>query len=300
MRKVICFTLLVIAPGFAQSNDQRPKITSIDHVDFYTTSPEANHDFYSRTLGLASALPIEPRQTQRYMVGNQFVGYSPAPDPHGRNRMDHVAFNTNNSAALRAYLIGKGIAVTDGYEIPGTSSRTFFVKDPEGHAIEFVQRVNSASGARLEKSSAISHHMIHAGIIVHNRDAEDHFYRDLLGFHLYWQGGMKANKTDWVAMQVPDGTDWVEYMLNVESNADQHTMGVMNHISLGVKNIKEAQAKLESHGWKPHGDEKAQMGRDGKWQLNLYDPDFTRIELMEFKPVEKPCCSEFHGQHPSD
>jgi hypothetical protein len=75
---------------------------------------------------------------------------------------------------------------------------------------------------------------------------------------------------------------------------------VMNHISLGVRDIKEAQTKLESHGWKPHGDEKAQMGRDGKWQLNLYDPDFTRIELMEFKPVEKPCCSEFHGQHPSD
>ena len=46
---------------------------------------------------------------------------------------------------------------------------------------------------------------------------------------------MKDNETDWVAMQVPDGTDWVEYMLNVKPNADQHTMGVMNHISLGVK-----------------------------------------------------------------
>ena len=42
------------------------------------------------------------------------------------------------------------------------------------------------------------------------------------------------------------------------------------------------------------------MGRDGKWQLNLYDPDFTRIELMEFKPIEKPCCSEFQGRHPGE
>jgi len=39
-------------------------------------------------------------------------------------------------------------------------------------------------------------------------------------------------------------------------------------------------------------DEKPQIGRDGKWQLNLYDPNFTRVELMEPKPVEKPCCSE--------
>jgi hypothetical protein len=42
------------------------------------------------------------------------------------------------------------------------------------------------------------------------------------------------------------------------------------------------------------------MGRDGKWQLNLYDPDLTRIELMEFTPKEKPCCSEFQGQHPGE
>ena len=79
-----------------------------------------------------------------------------------------------------------------------------------------------------------------------------HFYRDILGFHLYWEGGMNAGKNDWVAMQVPDGTDWAEYMLNIEPNADQHTMGVMNHISLGVKDIKQAQAKLESRGWKQH------------------------------------------------
>ena len=33
------------------------------------------------------------------------------------------------------------------------------------------------------------------------------------------------------------------------------------------------------------------IGRDGKWQLNLYDPNLTRVELMEPKPVETPCCS---------
>ena len=300
MKKVFCFALLVIATRFAQSADKRPKITGIDHVDFYTTSPQANNEFYAHTLDLASVVPLEPGQTQRFMVGDQFVGYSPAPDPQARNRMDHVAFVTDNSAGLRAYLVAKKIEVTDGYKILSTNSRTFQVKDPEGHTIEFVQRANSTSRARVENSYPVSRRIIHVGFIVHDRDAEDHFYRDILGFHIYWHGGMQPDKTDWVAMQVPDGTDWVEYMLNVKSDADQHTMGVMNHVSLGVKDIKQAQAKLESHGWKPHGDEKAQMGRDGKWQLNLYDPDFTRIELMEFKPIQKPCCSEFQGSHPQE
>jgi hypothetical protein len=37
--------------------------------------------------------------------------------------------------------------------------------------------------------------------------------------------------------------------------------------------------------------EKPKIGRDGKWQLNLYDPNGTRAELMEPKPVQTPCCS---------
>jgi catechol 2,3-dioxygenase-like lactoylglutathione lyase family enzyme len=142
--------------------------------------------------------------------------------------------------------------------------------------------------------------MIHAGFLVYRRDAEDHFYRDILGFRPYWHGGMKDDETDWVAMQVPDGTDWLEYMLNQPERPELRLTGVMNHISLGVADMKKAQAILELHGWKPHGDEKAQMGKDGKWQLNVYDPDLTRIELMEFKPVRKPCCSDFTGPHPSE
>ena len=148
--------------------------------------------------------------------------------------------------------------------------------------------------------SAASRHMIHVGFLVHSRDAEDHFYRDLLGFRLYWHGGMQAGKTDWVAMQVPDGTDWLEYMLGWSEPVDLREMGVLNHISVGVADMKKAQAILELHGWKPHDGEKAQIGKDGKWQLNVFDPDFSRIELMEFKPVEKPCCAEFTGPHPSE
>jgi len=46
--------------------------------------------------------------------------------------------------------------------------------------------------------------------------------------------------------------------------------------------------------------EEPQIGRDGKWQLNLYDPDDTRVELMEFTPVEKPAAAPTNntGPHP--
>jgi catechol 2,3-dioxygenase-like lactoylglutathione lyase family enzyme len=277
----------------------RPRILGIDHVSFYTTAPDGVKKLYGGTLGLTSSGPLEPAGLVRYMVGEQWVGFSPAPDPKATDRMDHVAFTTDNIVALRQYLIAKGIKVAEIQERPD-HSRSFFVNDPEVHRIEFVERDRKVHTFGNVPTEAVSRHMIHTGFLVRRREAEDHFYRDLLGFRAYWHGGMKSGETDWVAMQVPDGTDWLEYMLNQPDQMDLQLMGVMNHISLGVADMKKAQAIMESNGWKAHGDEAAEIGKDGKWQLDVFDPDFSRVELMEFKPTQKPCCSDFTGPHPSE
>ncbi len=108
-----------------------------------------------------------------------------------------------------------------------------------------------------------------------------------------WYGGMKGDQVNWVDMRVPDGSDWLEYMLGV-NNPTPKTRGVMNHFALGVQSIQSAyQDVLNNKGAPP---EPPKIGRDGKWQLNLYDPDLTRVELMEFKPVETPCCSPMNPE----
>ena len=148
------------------------------------------------------------------------------------------------------------------------------MKDPEGNPIEFVQTRPGLTSRPAEVP--VSKVMIHAGFVVHDRDAEDKFYKDLLGFHLYWHGGMKDDETDWVDMQVPDGTQWLEYMLVKEGEQlSPKMLGILNHIALGVPEMSEAARLLRSRGWKPTDDEKEQIGKDGKWQLNLYDPDGT-------------------------
>jgi catechol 2,3-dioxygenase-like lactoylglutathione lyase family enzyme len=293
---ILAFVLLQICAQ-GQTSTSRPRILGVDHVSFYTTAPDGVKKLYGDLLGLTSVPPAEPGGTLRYAVGKQWVGFSPAPDPRSTDRMDHVALLTDNIVALRKYLTGQGIQVP---QIQGRSDHSLFfvVKDPEGHAIEFVER--GAAEAVSPVPTAVSRHMIHAGFLVYHRDAEDHFFRDILGFRPYWHGGMTDDKTEWISMQVPDGTDWIEFMVNQPEPADLRLTGIMNHISLGVPDIKKAQATLESRGWKPHGDEKAQLGKDGKWQLNLYDHDLVRVELMEFKPVQKPCCSEFTAPHPSE
>jgi catechol 2,3-dioxygenase-like lactoylglutathione lyase family enzyme len=293
---LICLSLQLFAVSQTKSAE-RPRITGIDHVAFYTTNADGAKKLFSDTLGLAPATPIEPGETARFMAGTQWVGYSPAPDAKATDRMDHTAFTTDNAAALRSYLSEKGFKPSQIQEQAG-HTLSFSINDPEGHRIEFVQRPKG--GTASAAPAAVSHRMIHVGFLVYDRAAEDHFYREVLGFRPYWHGGMKDGQTDWVSLQVPDGTDWLEYMLNQPAHPDLQLTGVMNHISFGVPDMKKAQAMMESHGWKAHGDEQAEIGRDGKWQLDVFDPDLTRVELMEFKPAGKPCCSDFTGQHPAE
>jgi len=301
MTRLFAFLALALfaVGALAQTTSaSRPHILGIDHVSFYTTAPEGVRKLYGDVLGLAAAAPVETGGTVRYMIGTQWVGYSTAPDPKATDRLDHVAFATDNIAKLRKYLTANGIKVPQ-FEGRSDHSLFFFVADPDGHRIEFVEREKGEAASST--SSAVSRHMIHTGFVVYHRDAEDHFYRDILGFRLYWHGEDKPDrKDDWVAMQVPDGTDWLEYMLNQPEHMDLQLTGVMNHISLGVADMKKAQAVMESHGWKPHGDEEAEIGKDGKWQLDVFDPDLSRVELMEFKNVQKPCCNDFTGPHPSE
>ena len=206
MKRTAIFLLLLNLCAFAQTKPfPRPHILGIDHVSFYTTNPDGVKKLYADLLGLTSAAPTEPGETLRYLVGTQWVGYSPAPDARATDRMDHVAFATDNIAGLRRYLAEKGFKPS---QIQGQSdhSLSFTMNDPEGHHIEFVERTKADAAPA---PSAVSRHMIHAGFLVYNRGAEDHFYRDLLGFRPYWHGGMKDDETDWVSLQVPDGTDWL-------------------------------------------------------------------------------------------
>jgi catechol 2,3-dioxygenase-like lactoylglutathione lyase family enzyme len=158
-----------------------------------------------------------------------------------------------------------------------------------------VQRAASKIGYGAA-SKQISTHLIHAGFVVKDLAAENHFYVDLLGFRLYWYGGFKDDGTDWYELQVPDGPDWIEYMLNIPANADHKELGVQNHFSFGVKDVHSAASQLRANGLQTF--DGPEVGRDGKDSLDAYDPDGTRVEVMEFTPKEKPCCHPYSADHP--
>ncbi len=211
------------------------------------------------------------------------------------DRLDHIAFETSDARQLRDYLAAHRVKVPASLQPDPEGDYSFMVDDPEGHRIEFVEyRKGSVVSKNFGKSlpkSRISERIIHGGFTIQDPDGKaDRFYADILGFHATWHGGMTDTKTDWVDMKVADGPDWIEYMLN-QPHPSVKTRGVMNHLALGVPDVQAAYKTLQERGLKMDGPPK--IGRDGKWQLNLYDPNLTRVELMEPKPVQPPCCSPF-------
>ncbi len=294
MCRSLCLAIiLLVSVAHSQNTVQRPPITGISHVAFFSSNLDGAKAFYGGLLGLA----VDQSRPNVYHVGVQSVELEPLPPNHGHDLISHVALATTDAEGVRKYLASHGVSVPEKVSTGGDGTVWFAMKDPEGNPIEFVQSRPALTGRSPEVP--VSKVMIHAGFVVHDRAVEDKFYKDLLGFHLYWQGGMKDGETDWVDMQVPDGTQWLEYMLVPGTEQPSpRVLGILNHIALGVPEMSETAQLLRSRGWKPTDDEKQQIGKDGKWQLNLYDPDGTRVELMEFTPVQTPCCSPYTGQHP--
>jgi catechol 2,3-dioxygenase-like lactoylglutathione lyase family enzyme len=289
--RLIVIGLLVASSGPAQEA-QRPPITGIAYVRIYARDPAASRRFYTQELLLPQAkCPVT--DCARYQVGkNQYVEVVNATASQ-TDGMQVIAFRTSDAEALRRYLAAHNVTVPPAVEKQPDGGAEFAVSDAEGHQIAF-----SEPKANPDQQGAISHRLIHVGFVVRDRAAMDPFYRAILGFRPYWHGGMTPERTDWVSLQVPDGSDWLEYMLNVSPTPSHHLLGVMYHLSLGVANMDTAAAALERTGWKPHGEEHKQMGLDGKYQLNVFDPDEVRVEFMDFSPSQKPCCSDFTAPHP--
>jgi catechol 2,3-dioxygenase-like lactoylglutathione lyase family enzyme len=238
--------------------------------------------FYGELLGLHPRTGLF-NAAALYDVGSrQQVRLEPGLPPQQDDRMSHLAFETIDIQALRTYLTAKGVAVREQEGCEPTALR---VTDPDGHVIEFVQ-VEWPRRAMAPTSPygrrALSTRLLHAGLTVRDEETAHTFYRDVLGFSEIWRGGRTDGVTDWVNMRVPDGTEYLEYMLQ-RTPPDRRELGTRHHLCLVVPDIQSAFDEVVRRTPK---NQRATMGvpnvgRNGRWQLNLYDHDGTRTELME-------------------
>lgn len=288
----VCGMLAALAAG---AQTQRPKITGIAGIQFDHKDNEKTRDFYSHLLGMrygciwyGDQYTVNSQQFLRFVNGH---GDGLAP----LWLEQEIFLRTPDPKAMRSYLN------ENGYKTSGAGDLVE-VEGPEHLKIAFVPDTVLAKEPYLRGDPvAVSSRIIHAGFVVRDLAAAQKFFRDVLGFQLYWTGGPQWDGTEahraYMSMQVPDGREWVEFMLNRPADMDAKGYGAANHVAMGVPDIHEAVKRLRANGWT--GTAEPKLGQDGKWQLNLFDPDGTRVELMEFAPSRPPCCTEYQLPHPS-
>jgi lactoylglutathione lyase len=193
---------------------------------------------------------------------------------------------------MRDYLASRGVAVPAAVPKGRTGNKNFNIKDPDGHTVEVVEYQSDSWSAReagkFMPSTRVSDHMTHVGVLVGNLDAATRFYGGILGFRGFWRGSAANSKTlSWVNMRVPDGDDYIEFMLYDTLPAPDRR-GTANHVCLVVPDVAKAVAKLEAQpARKDYSRQIApQTGINRRRQANLYDPDGTRVELMEADTID--------------
>jgi len=287
--------LLPLLPAFAT---ERPPIVGIANFVVKTDSLEDARKFYSGVLGYDEVFmrrrPGNAADIAVFKVNDrQYIEVTPTLADESDDKLIQIGFETRDARKLRDYLAEKGIAVPARTAKDQDGNYSFQVKDPEGHTIEFVEYLkDSAHGKKFGSGLSarrISDHMLHVGVHVKDPAAQDRFYKDILGFRFQWKGGPQDDRIDWMSMMVPDGDNWIEYMVWRDKPSPQQ-LGVWHHVCVGTLNIHELYKTVVARGYTPRRE--PNIARDGRWLLQLYDKHNTRTEVMVRKPVQRPCCSE--------
>jgi lactoylglutathione lyase len=293
---------LLLTSSFSKAQDTvppRPQITGVSHVGYFVSDLPKTIAFWHDLLGFDEYTTLNKLGTDQTRIAfikindrqhiELFTDAPPAPP----SMMSHYCFSVSSVDEMRTFLRSKGFDVKPGN---GGKTRTgdyaFEIKDPDGTLVEFVQSlptgIEMQDAGKFMPPTRIGDAIYHVGFLVGNLDKSLAFYEGVLGFTETWRGSSNGQQLSWVNLRVPDGKDYIELMLYDKTPSG---FGGKNHVSLVVADVEKAVAELEARpAYKSYLSYAkpltVQVGKNGKRQVNLYDPDGTRVELMEAQTAD--------------
>lgn len=284
-------TTPLFAQSVAQPPIQRPQILGISHVGFFVSNLPAARTFWEDFLGYAEPYDLKSPDGSISIAfvkinDHQHVELFNQQPPAGSGYLSHIAFIVSNAEQMRLYLASRGVPVGARVGKGRTGDLNFEIKDPDGTLVEFVEPqpdgMEAKDAGKFLPATRISDAIYHLGFLVGNSQQAIDFYGNILGFKEFWRGSSNGSQLSWIDMQVPDGHDYVEFML-YRDLAPPNQRGTSEHLSLVVPDLAQSITTLESRpAFKTYAKPLAShTGVNGKRQVNLFDPDGTRVELME-------------------
>jgi lactoylglutathione lyase len=266
---------------------------------------EKTRKFYEEFLGFAEPFTL-PQKTG----GGVRIAFIKVNDrqyfeifneaDRGEGQLNHISFYTDDADRMYRYLKAAGTAVMGDKGAVGkgqTGNKNFNVQDPDGHIVEIVEYQPDSWTAReagkFVPDTRIADRILHVGVLAGDLDKSVKFYSGILGFKEFWRGGGSPTVLSWVNMRPVEGDDYLELMLYGKL-PEPSERGTKNHASLMVPDAARALEELKRRAARIGYEREIaiQVGVNKKRQINLYDPDGTRIELMEPNTVDgKPAAN---------
>jgi lactoylglutathione lyase len=279
---------VVLAPGAMSRAQQappapaRPHIAGIAHVAIQTSDLARARAFYGDLLGFPEIGARRPHTAIFFVNDRQRLIVRDGLPSTRDERFIDVAYQVN-VAAMRTHLAARGAAPSEAVADADAGGTRIQVNDPDGHAVQFVELNAGGRGRAATPDRRISRRILHTGWTVRDSAAADRFYKDILGFSETWRGGRPEGTTSWINMRVPDGTDYLEYMLYPAAPPDRRQLGSAHHVALLVTDIQQALETVRARTKPDDRNHRANpsIGVNNRWQLNLFDADGTRVEFME-------------------
>jgi catechol 2,3-dioxygenase-like lactoylglutathione lyase family enzyme len=268
----------------------RPKVLGIAHIALRVSDVGKSRTFYKEFLGFDEPFSLNNPDGSLALTfikinDDQYIELFPGLDP-AADRLHHIAFETGNAERMRAYLASRGIKVPDHVPKGRIGNLNFNIQDPDGHTVEIVEYARDGwsrrENGKFMPTARISKHILHVGILVGDLDAAMRFYGGVLGFREIWRGSSDGKTLSWINLQVPEGGDYIEFMLYRDLPAGDRR-GVEHHLCLETPDANAARATLEGRPYRGTYPRQLEVrtGINRRRQLNLFDPDGTRTELME-------------------
>ncbi|HTD88639.1 MAG TPA: VOC family protein [Candidatus Binatia bacterium] len=273
----------------------RPPITGLSHIALFAHDIEKSREFYKDFLGFDEPYSVTNKNGSLHLTwikinDRQTIELFPEKEA-ATDRLNHIALETDDAEALRAFLGSRGVRVPEKVDKGRIRNLNFNVVDPDGHTVEITQYApdgwTAREKGRFMPETRISKRLMHVGVLVGDLDTALKFYGDILGGKEIWRGGGNPKQLSWVNVKVPDGADYVEFMLYSEL-PDPDKRGKQHHLCLEVSDVDAAMKLLVQRAGRLGYERPMEIatGINRKRQLNLWDPDGTRVELMEPKTVD--------------
>jgi lactoylglutathione lyase len=301
-KKLIVGVVIAGAALFAQ-NVERPKVLGVAHIAVYVKDLAKARQFYEDFLGYGEpfTLPNKEKTGTRIVFAKindyQYFEIFNEKD-RGEGQLNHISFYTDDADRMYAYLKSKGVAIMSDKGSVGkgqTGNKNFNVQDPDGHIVEIVEYQPDSWTAREKGKfmpvTRISDRIMHVGVLVGDLEKSQAFYDGILAFQEFWRGSSSPRMLSWVNVKPAEGDSYLEMML-YNKIPEPDARGTKNHVSLTVPDAEKALAELKKRAAKglytpPEGKPmEIQVGVNRKRQINLYDPDGTRVELMEANTID--------------